>query len=336
MEEKIIVQFVVPDQSACAYYRLQQVMFNLMCNYRSRIAATHAFPQTLVSNGQSVVYLQRVLTSQWFEALQEWKEKTKVKVIIDYDDIMWEDGLPLYNRAIYHDRVNDRREALSKYLNSVADVVTCSTEFLAENLRKYHKDVRVFPNCLSYSVWGFQGRPLPKTQKMLYAGSPTHYDNLEKQYGDWEIGLVRYVQKYGVKVMGSQPPWFFEGAERVPWATANTYAKSLFTNTADCDFVVAPLAPNDFNRAKSDLKYLEAAAVGRVALVSDFEGSPYKDAHPLQKIPYKAGVKDMERIVKNCHEHYVEILKYQYEYLQKRWLDDLMPKYEELFEEVAG
>jgi hypothetical protein len=56
----------------------------------------------------------------------------------------------------------------------------------------------------------------------------------------------------------------------------------------------------------------------------------------LQKIPYKAGVRDMERIVKNCHEHYVEILKYQYEYLQKRWLDDLMPKYEELFEEVAG
>lgn len=336
MDNKLIVQFVIPDQSACAYYRLQQVMFNFMCNYRSRIAATHAYPQTLVSCGQHIVYLQRVLTSQWFEALQEWKAKTGVKVIIDYDDIMWEDGLPLYNRAILHDRVADRHEAISKYLGSVADVVTCSTEFLAENLRKYHKDVRVFPNCLSYSVWGFQPRPLSKAQKMLYAGSPTHYDNFSKQYGDWELGLVNFVKKYGVKFMGSQPPWFFENIECVPWATANTYSKELFRNTADCDFVVAPLAPNDFNKAKSDLKYLEAAAVGRVALVSDFEGSPYKDAHPLQKIPYKAGVKDMERIVKNCHEHYTEILKYQYEYLQKRWLDDLMPKYEELFEEVAG
>jgi hypothetical protein len=334
--DKIIVQFVVPDQSACAYYRLQQVMFQLMCNYRSRIAATHAFPQTLVSNGQSVVYLQRVLTAQWFEALQEWKAKTNVKVIIDYDDIMWEDGLPQYNRAIYHERVADRHAAMSKYLHEVADVVTCSTEFLAQNLRKYHHDVRVFPNCLSYSVWGFQGRPLSKTHKMLYAGSPTHYDNFSKQYGDLEIGLVNFVKQYGVKFMGSQPPWFFEDIERVPWATANTYSKELFRNTADCDFVISPLAPNDFNRAKSDLKYLEAAAVGRVCLVSDFDGSPYANAHPLQKIPYKVGIKDMERIVKNCHEHYTEILKYQYEYLQKRWLDDLMPKYEALFEEVAG
>jgi hypothetical protein len=87
------------------------------------------------------------------------------------------------------------------------------------------------------------------------------------------------------------------------------------------------LADNFFNKCKSDLKYLEAAAVGRVCLVSDFNNSPYANAHPYQKIPVNATYKEIEFIVQRANEHYNEILRHQWQYLNDRWLDNHIDQY---------
>lgn len=58
------------------------------------------------------------------------------------------------------------------------------------------------------------------------------------------------------------------------YATAKAYAP---------DFYLAPLANNNFNKAKSDLKLKEAAALGAVFLGSDFADSPYSYA-PIEQL----------------------------------------------------
>lgn len=332
-----VVQFVPVGINACSYYRLQQQMFYAMVDSRAGYTALHADPNSIVYVGQNILYLQRVLTKELFEPLIEFKKKTGVKVIVDYDDLIWATALPKYNGCLRPERAEKYRKDMEEYLPELADIVTCSTEYLKEALGCFHDDVRVFPNCLAAKEWSFGIRPLPSSSKFFYAGSPTHYSNEKKLYGDWTIPWVNFVKLAGIKVMGSQPPWFLEGyGERCPFVYPNGYARALLRNTEDCGFVLATLEDNAFNRAKSDLKYLEASAIGRVALVSEFPGSPYTHAHPLQKVPQNAGIKEIEAIVQKAADNYGEILKYQYEYLSGRWLDNWIPKYTEMFQELVN
>ena len=50
------------------------------------------------------------------------------------------------------------------------------------------------------------------------------------------------------------------------------------------DFVIAPLADVAFNKAKSNVKMLEAAALGAVFIGEVFEGSPYEGILDCQKV----------------------------------------------------
>lgn len=331
---KIYVQFVVPAFDACAYYRMQQIMFASMTNPRLNFTGTHARLGSLYYIGQDVLYTQRVMTEPLFRALREFKEKTGVKIVIDYDDLMWEsDEMPEYNRALDRSIAPACKKAMSEWLPEVADAVTCSTGYLAMRLSEVFRggDVRVIPNCLDERwLFDFAGWD---DGKILYAGSNTHYSNDKKLYGDWDIPLVNYVKQKGVKVMGSAP-WFLEGAETHPGCPMYMYPVMLHELSRDCGFVVAPLTANNFNRSKSDLKYLETAAVGKIALVSGFDGSPYRGAHPLQKIRENASIGEIAKTVENCKEHYEEILEFQYNYLSSRWLSANMYRYEELFESI--
>ena len=65
---------------------------------------------------------------------------------------------------------------------------------------------------------------------------------------------------------------------------------------------MAPLAANNFNRAKSDLKLKEAAALGAVFIGSDFASSPYSYAPKEQLVGSSATIDDLDAIFKNLCE----------------------------------
>lgn len=331
---KLYVQFVIPAYDACAYYRLQQAMFNSMVNRDLSFTGTHAITTAHFYVGQQVTYLQRVLTATYFKSLLAFKEQSKSRIVIDYDDLLWrKDAMPRYNHALQPEHADKYQAALKEWLPQVADAVTCSTEYLAQELRKYHDNVVVIPNMLSKQIWDFDRRERPQGVRLFYAGSPTHYSNQLHLYGDWQVSLANYAKKAGIDVMGSRP-WFLPDAPVETWCGLTEYPRRFRDATGTMPIVLAPLDANDFNRAKSDLKYLECAAVSRVCLVSDFDGSPYSGAHRLQKFTKQSSIKDIEEAVENCCQHYGEILDYQHEYLSHRWLEDNMWRYEELFESI--
>jgi hypothetical protein len=88
------------------------------------------------------------------------------------------------------------------------------------------------------------------------------------------------------------------------------------------DFVIAPLAECSFNEAKSELRLLEACAVGAVFIGQSFSNgkSPYQGwRNTFER------ASDIEAIIahNSKKDNINETLKVQYDFLGKYWLDDV-------------
>lgn len=299
-------------------------MYNLC---KVNISAVRSFK----SLGQDWIYTARICNKEMLEQLLDFKKKTHIKFAVDFDDNLW-DELPSYNRANIDYKSN--HAAMSTYLNELADLVTCSTDELAKSLNKFSDNVHIIKNCLDYNRWRFDYiRPNDKLN-FFYAGSNTHYS--DNDFGDFSKEFVRYLNNKEVNVMGSVPKFLSSassgGANLVcQWTDINYYPTVFAKYALQNKFVIATLKDNLFNRCKSDLKYLECAAIGRVCLCSDV-GEYSKVAHPYQIIPATADVNQIEYIVKRADKHYEQILAHQYKVLNDRWLDG--HKYLQMFESL--
>lgn len=325
-DKKISITFVPMDSYACGLYRVKNIADVLFGTYNITISS----PGRFHFNGQDYFFTQRAVGTKNMETLLEVKKSTGVKFIIDFDDDVW-DELPKYNFT----NVNwvDNRDSIRKYLNDLADVIIVSTESLKESLTQFvpATKINVIPNMLPRFKWTFPRISAPDNNRILYAGSPTHFSNETHMYGDFTSEWDKFLKDKDVTIMGIKP-WFINTDKVYPWTDMISYAVNFYQIASQCKYVIAPLADNFFNKCKSDLKYLECCAVGRVCLCTDFEDSPYHYAHELQKVPVKATAKQIEYAFKQCEEHYDEIVKYQYDYLNKRWLEGNLDKYRAIFD----
>jgi glycosyltransferase involved in cell wall biosynthesis len=151
----------------------------------------------------------------------------------------------------------------------VADVVTVSTAPLAERLAQYNRNIHVVPNCIPAALLDWQHGYHVDRITVGWQGSATHT-------GDWAraanpIGRwFNQARQQGVPVefhtVGSTPPSFpsVHPHRRTDWV-----GHDRFYHLLDWHFAVAPLAPTVFNTSKSDLRCLEANALGFPVVASD-------------------------------------------------------------------
>lgn len=325
-DKKISIDFVPMDSYACGLYRVKNIADVLYGTYNVTISPPGSFHY----HNQDYIFTQRAVGTKNMETLLKIKRQTNVKFIIDFDDNVW-DELPKYNFT----KINhiDNKESIRKYLNELADVIVVTTESLKKSLCEFvpATKINVIPNMLPRFKWTFPRIEAPSGNKILYAGSPTHFSNETHMYGDFTSEWDKFLKDKDMTIMGIKP-WFINTDKVYPWTDMTSYAVNFYHIASQCKYVISPLEDNLFNKCKSDLKYLECCAVGRVCLCSDFEDSPYHYAHDLQKIPVKATAKQIEWAFKQCEEHYDEIVKYQYDYLNKRWLECNLDKYRAIFD----
>jgi len=316
------VDFVPMDNSACGLYRIRNAYEVL---YDRCIAQCNGVGK-YNSHGQDWIYTQRLCHPSSMEKLIKMKAETGVKIAMDFDDDVWHE-LPGYNRCAVH--VKENYEGMSKYLNRLADKVTCTNEFLKKNLSEFvpESKITIIPNALDYNRWRFDRYNSPDELSFFYAGSPTHYDNTTRDYGDFSRGVANYLAKHRVYIQGIRP-WFLPKAEMVgQWVPVRDYPIQFAKNALRSKFVVAPLADNEWNRNKSDLKYIECCAVGRVCLCADI--STYECAHEYQKFSPNCTEQSFKYIVERALKNYDMLIDYQYNVLKDRWLKP--DKYIELF-----
>ena len=165
--------------------------------------------------------------------------------------------------------------------------------------------------------------------KIIYTGSPTHYSNEQKLYGDWENPawrefIIKNVKedKISFTCMGGLP-WFFEEIKDkikvIGWLNSFQYHIGVMGEKAD--FSIMPLVPNWFNYCKSDLKHVENCAAKSLSIGSYFPEQKYKGPYenvPV-KLPWNCSLKDIEQTIEyySHPENYNKIIDQQ-----TKWMDD--------------
>ena len=225
-----------------------------------------------------VVITCRMANAKIFAALLAGRDLYHYKLVVDTDDNS--DVLPEFNYAYpdYHSGSGVARIARGEL--KAADLVTVSTDYLGKWAKKYSPNVVTVPNCVNPRLYeGVKSRNKEPRHandiRIYWGGGGGHYDDLLTIK---EPVLRVFHENPNVKLVFSNilPDW----AARLPasrvfflrFAKFQAYPKLLRWLCADV--AIAPLVDNEFNRCKSNIKYLDYAMAGIPAVYQNLE--PYK------------------------------------------------------------
>lgn len=249
------------DHSGCGYYRVKQP-FAVMKARGHDVFYDGNMPPDVALGGADVVLAQRVVLEGPTEWIANAARKGTTKIVLEFDDDLWNiEG----SNWIAHNFFNlDMQERAKKNL-AVADVVTTTTDHLADQLSQYTSaPIEVIPNYVSSWLTGWQ--PDQRSDKVTigWAGSATHV-------GDWnELAseLRRFLNRVDhveLHTMGHNL------AEKWPKNRHSWWLNNIDDYLKSIDFHIglAPLRPSMFNKSKSALKAMEYAALGIPIVASD-------------------------------------------------------------------
>lgn len=156
-----------------------------------------------------------------------------------------------------------------------ADGVQTSSESLAERWRRFGaREIAVFRNHLP------QIEPLPATPRrpitIGWAGSPGHFADWFAVVPHLSAWLERHPNTHLAVMCNELARGFFSlPASRyqfTPFGSLQDYLRFLTT----LDIGLAPLLPTEYNRCRSDVKFLEYASQGVVGIYADLD--PYRSS----------------------------------------------------------
>jgi glycosyltransferase involved in cell wall biosynthesis len=212
-----------------------------------------------------VIVVQQPRGKSWFHQIKRWQDRGQ-RVVFEVDDYLHGiRKMPDHDFRHYF----SKRELADLELNMRAcDGMICSTEFLARKYRRYNRNTYVCENGLDLARYQLT-RPSRQTVNVGWAGGTGHLK-----------AAIPWLQQLGV-VMGSRPdvnavtigaPYADQfkklfGQHRAistPWSLIDTYPAAMTL----LDVALAPAGRGDFFKGKSDLRWLEAGALG-IPIIAD-------------------------------------------------------------------
>jgi hypothetical protein len=302
------------DVSGCGLYRLGWVSHLL--NYQSKMLVTDTNVMVLdpryYINVKTVRLQRQALTAQkeFVKFLKEVQKQVGFKIIYEVDDVVFREDIPDYNKfktAFVSDEI---RNNVVEIIN-MCDEVSVTCDFMRDlyKMRTGKQEITVIPNFPAKfwigNYYDFNRitqlyEKHKKKPRILYAGSGAHFDveNRTGQKDDFEHVIKAIVdsrKKYqwvfiGAFPIGLQPYIQSREIEFHPWQKLYDYPQKI--HDLGVQMMVAPLQDNAFNKAKSDLKFIEACAYGLPVACQDL--CTYKDAD----IKFKTGEEMMDCIAK--------------------------------------
>jgi len=253
----------------------------------------------------------------------KWTDATNIKIakengiptVIDFDDLWRLDSThALYN---YYKEQNVSKLSI-KWMES-ADHVTTTTERLATHIRKYNNNVTVLPNCINPIVEQFSWSETDKEQREVpnigWVGSIHHFNDIaliRKFFEKYWAGTFHKMSNLVMggfnssqalsldiaRLMGGSSEYGLKNLQCVEAMPSTGYAMMY----KHIDIALAPLADNEFNRCKSELKLIEAGHFGIPIIASD--------VYPYNTV-IEHGVNGF--LIKNSKDCYKSWLKYTME-----------------------
>lgn len=245
--KKTSMFFTGGDKSGCYHYRSKLPGIMLEKQYYG------GFPtKDERTYSSQVVFIQRAADERFLDIIPAMK-KNGQKIVYDLDDNLFE--IPSYNPAFrpYNRKSLDTIKKIIK----LCDAVVLSTDPLKEYFVRYnlHNNIFVIPNFFT-NMRPYRKHISNEEIVIGYSGTITHS-------GDFDSRLVTAIRN----VLNNYNNVYFKCLGYNPVKDKNS--KILFQEFVNTDSYldtldnmninigIAPLVDNDFNRSKSNIKYME-------------------------------------------------------------------------------
>jgi len=319
-------QIVTSGGSGCRFYRASMPAFTL--NWIEG-AGVHCIevPAPLLEPGiigaTRAIVLKSCAGWQGLELLKQLsairQKYPHLRIINDFDDMPFGKTVVLEGdsdfEAFAAKTWDDKHNECSIECLKLCDLVTTTNKYLAKKLEEAGAKVMIIPNAVPRSMWSLPRRaPLTEDLKVVnltLSQCPQHFvpahkdehgNDVPEQIGDfasaeWREWVIKHVKDGDMRVtqMGNASFLWNEIQDKVtslPWVSPNRFA-SLMTRT-NPDLVIAPMVPNELNRCRSDLRYVEAAVCSSAFLGSDFPDSPYANVPEFSRVPLGATMEQLD------------------------------------------
>jgi hypothetical protein len=215
------------------------------------------------------------------------KKDIGFKLVYEIDDVIFKEDIPDYNKFKFaFDDDNIRQNCID--MINMCDEATVTCDFMKQLYveKTGKKEITVVPNFVPNFWIGnlFDRKKIydnfeanKRKPRILYTGSGAHFDIENKTQGrdDFEQVLKFIIDtrsKYTWVFMGSYPPplkkYIEDGSvEFHGWQSLLKYPYAI--SQLNIQAQIAPLQDNNFNRSKSDIKFIEAAILGIPCLCQD-------------------------------------------------------------------
>lgn len=258
------------------------------------------------------IIMQRLMFGKLIEAIHEVKSKhPNLLIVNDLDDWYW--GLSTSNAAYHITRpeVNpDENIDHYKEILRASDVITVSTPFLYEKMRKWlgHSDVVSIENCVTVNDFNVR-RMRSKKPIIGWVGSTSHRSNdLEELQGVFDPSWKFH---HSGDLPGAPSAAAAIGVEWSRVTTSPMYPPKQYCRTAfRFDIGLAPLSDIPFNHAKSWIKLIEYASAG-----VPFVASP---APEYLRLRAEYGIGRIAHSVEDWKEQIVELFDHKVRFSESK------------------
>lgn len=161
---------------------------------------------------------------------------------------------------------------------ALSDFVITSTTYLSKSILELNQNSIVMPNCIDENTFGAPTPIIPIPNRFAYVAGAAHDEDLELVMDVFNAIKWRYPQTELCIRYGGFKPRFMDDPmfawvdfQQVNWSIEE-YPNRL--KELAPEYAIAPLRDSEFNRCKSNLKFVEWAHFGVPVIASNVE--PYK------------------------------------------------------------
>lgn len=302
---------LVSDRAGCGFHRMVNPLSSLERQGLAEIVLVWHGEEKVTSSdfrlkAADFIIAQRVYDTDVLQDLILARDKYNSKIIYEVDDDL--EGIPQYNPAWRAFKSRVVRDVLPSYKWAVSksDAVSTTCQYLANKIGAYSSKVLVMPNGIDFRLLSGRNQ-FPEEgdrRRLLYWGSASHFvdfvicmpavQQIMTRYDDVDLVLFGYMpvqddfvrtQNYGYHVSSNRfnfDDFYRMFSKRVEFHDFEQGLDQYYRKLPQlhANIALAPLVDNDFNRCRSNLKLVEASAVGLPMICSKVD--PYtRDASKL-------------------------------------------------------
>lgn len=207
----------------------------------------------------------------FFGYLHIMQDTSPFKFVYDYDDNLLD--LDFSNPVAAVERIKDPREG-SKIEGVLQDLryICTTSSYLTKRIKNFKGEyphgyqIHTIPNFIDSNLYIPQTKKRKKRLKIGFYGSVSHQSDITMKSVVQALGHIRKIYDVDLEIIGNFIPHSLDClGEYVSVEGDPDYFRWIDIwkeKVTQWDIAIAPLRDTPFNRARSELKYLETAAAG--------------------------------------------------------------------------